>query len=96
MKGKSRALFLHAKKRAKERFGFELNRDKHRDIVSMIQGNSAKFVEKQSNRVSVWDVEYHGILMRVVYDKSRGQIITLLHKDGYLSPWEKLELERVS
>jgi len=35
-------------------------------------------IKKQSIRVGVWDVEYEGILYRVVYDKNRKQIITVI------------------
>ena len=95
MKGKSRALFIHAKNRAKERFGIDMNADVHREIVDIIQKNKAKFVQRQSNRVTIWDVDYRYYKLRVVYDKNRGQVVTFLNRDGYMNAWERLELEKL-
>ena len=48
----------------------------------MIQQNrNVEFVERQSNRVTVWDVQIDGIVARVVYDKNRQNIITILPPD---------------
>lgn len=38
----------------------------------------ARFVTKQSNRVSLWDVEVSGAQCRVVYDSRRRNIVTVL------------------
>lgn len=48
----------------------------------MIHNGTAKFVEKQSNRVTVFDVEIRGIEARVVYDKERKSIITAVTPDS--------------
>ena len=38
----------------------------------------AQFVKRESGRVTVWDVVLRGKTVRVVYDNSRGQLITAL------------------
>lgn len=73
---------VHAKKRAEERFGVTLNRHDIRDIVYQIQNHSAIFVEKQSQRVSVFVVNLKGIQAFAVYDRVRQTIITFLDKYG--------------
>ncbi len=72
--GKIQALRLHAKRRALERYNFDLNRNTRKEIIAGIQQNKYKFLERTSNRTTVWLV--HG--MRVVYDKSRKELITFL------------------
>jgi len=48
----------------------------------MIRGNRSTFVESQSNRVTVHEVEYRGVTMHVCYDLKRRQAITFLHPEG--------------
>lgn len=72
---------IHAKRRAEERYALELNRDDLRNIVQRIQQNQATHVEKQSHRVSVFDLTYNNIDVRVVYDKNRKTIVTFLPKE---------------
>ncbi len=73
---KCKALKRHTKKRAAQRFG--INVDIH-ELADLIQRNCGTFIERQSNRVTVWDVEYKGATLRVVYDKLRGLPITVLN-----------------
>lgn len=68
----------HAKRRAHERFGLELTKDKRKAIIRMIQENKAQFVRKQSLRVSHWVVEFEGVKMPVVYDSKRHTLATVL------------------
>lgn len=67
----------HCKRRFKERYGIEFNRHLRREFVQLIQHNQCHFVEKQSNRVSVWDLIHEGNVFRVVYDKQRKNIVTV-------------------
>jgi hypothetical protein len=71
----------HAKTRCKQRFGFEPTNDMLKQWKNMIIKHKAKFVYKQSNRVTVWDLEYNGHELRVVYDKLRKTICTVLTRD---------------
>ncbi len=74
---KSDAQRDHAKRRFKERYGFDFNRNIRREFVGLIQHNQCHLIEKQSNRTSVWDVIYEGNVFRVVYDKQRKNIVTV-------------------
>lgn len=71
----------HAKRRARQRYGIDLNDQVHQELVNMIQKQEAQLVDKQSNRVTVWDMTYKGDEMRVVYDTLRHLIVTFLYKD---------------
>ena len=81
----------HARRRFQERLGINLTNELHKIIVKKIQNNEAHLVEKQSNRVSVWDVDTNGIVsseymdiktIRVVYDSKSKNIVTTLFEDG--------------
>jgi len=75
---KTKTLFLHAQRRLGERYGLHLTKQKQEAICNKIRSGDSVFVFKQSNRVAIHDVEYHGVLLRVVYDKERHQIVTFL------------------
>lgn len=82
----------HAKRRFQARLGIPLTQELHNFLVKKIQNNEAVKVEKQSNRVSVWDINIKGLLLnnpeidfvRVVYDSNTKNIVTILFKDGPL------------
>lgn len=76
-------LNAHAKKRAGERYGLNLNHDARREIVGMIQSNQADFVGKQSNNRSLWRVQYQNESLNVVYDKARNTMCTVLPKGAH-------------
>ena len=75
-RSKSNALKRHTKRRAVERFGIGVDTNA---LAKLIQQNHGAFVERQSLRVTVWDVEYKGAILRVVYDKKRGMPVTVLN-----------------
>jgi len=77
-KGKAAAERKHAKRRMRERFGIPVGDETLRQVVLAIQQGKADFYDKQSNRVTRWQVEIHGVLVLVCYDKHRKQIITTL------------------
>lgn len=68
----------HTRRRAQERYGVKLNKAAMAALIARIQSNRAKFVERQSNRITVWEVEHQSKRMRVVYDTKRGTIVTCL------------------
>lgn len=82
----------HAKKRFQTRLGISLTNELHNFLVRKIQKGEAVKVEKQSNRVSIWDIDVRGLFkenpeidfLRVVYDSNTKNIVTLLFKDGPL------------
>ena len=72
----------HARQRALERYGIDYNRDVRREFLKKIANSGAKFICRQSNRVTVFDVEHEGQTVRFVYDSSRQEIITFLPKES--------------
>lgn len=75
---KSQAQRIHAKRRALHRFGLELNTGDLKAIVEKIQNNKAKFVSRDSLRISKFQVEVDGKQVVCVYDKQRKEIVTFL------------------
>jgi hypothetical protein len=71
----------HAKRRARQRFSFELTAEQERAIVQDIQLGIAEFVERQSTRVTVWRVALANNVAKVCYDSHRKAIITCLYDD---------------
>ena len=78
-----KVLNAHAKKRAEERYGLNLNKEARHEIVSMIQTNQAEFVGKQSNNRTLWRVNYQEQSLNVVYDKARSTMCTVLPKEAH-------------
>jgi predicted HTH domain antitoxin len=69
---------VHAKRRAKERYGIELNASSYEEINNIIRTGNAKLLKKQSLTRKLYEVRYRGILLKVAYDKARGQVVTFL------------------
>jgi hypothetical protein len=89
-------LNAHAKKRAEERYGLNLNKEARHEIVQMIQTNQAEFVGKQSNNRTLWRVTYQDQPLNVVYDKARSTMCTVLPKEAHEfqeGGWEEPERE---
>ena len=55
---KKKAQERHALKRGFERVGAHIQRRDLTKLVSIIQNGGAKFIDKQSNRVSIFEIEY--------------------------------------
>lgn len=84
MKGKHKAQKIHSRRRAMERYGINPSRALHDEWVRRIQSGDfkqARPLEKQSVRLTVFQLEHDGEVVRVVYDKTRKQIVTVLPKD---------------
>lgn len=79
---KKKCQTFHARRRAEQRFGIQLNID---EAVKAIQNGNAKLIERQSLRVTVWLVEQDGKKFPVVYDKQRQSIATVLPKEYLIS-----------
>lgn len=78
---KRAAQYEHARRRAMNRFGLKLTKQIHNEIVSKIYLNGSTLVEKQSNRISVHDVEVGDETYRVVYDCVRKVLVTFLYHE---------------
>ncbi|MEK7586976.1 MAG: hypothetical protein AAB453_03865 [Patescibacteria group bacterium] len=86
---------VHAKQRALERYGVRLSNEKSRRLVQLIQNNNSRqdpatvvFVKRYSNtrtQFFVWSKDDREWL-RVVYDRERKQIVTVLDKKKSLEP----------
>jgi len=84
-KGKKKNQIKHARKRFLKRFEIDLNDNQYMQLVNRIQKGRAELVRRQSNRVSIWDIEFEDQMIRVVYDKRTKAIVTALYP-----PREKL------
>lgn len=81
---------LHAKKRAKERYGIDLDKKIHKAIVDMIQAGEAIFLGRQTNSRTMWIVDIKGIQMRVLYDNNQHNLVTVL--PPIIEDWEGVSL----
>lgn len=81
MPSKRDAQRRHARRRALERYGLELGAGTRARILEAIHTGRSKLVQRQSHRVVVHDVKLDGRTVRVVYDKSRGELVTFLPAD---------------
>ena len=75
---KTKALRAHAKLRALQRYDLDLTAKMRRKIIEEIQQQRSIHLETQSNRVSIHLVEVEARDIRVVYDKIRKEIVTVL------------------
>jgi hypothetical protein len=75
---KAQSQRAHAKRRAEERYGLTLNRKDFEEVVQTIQRGGAKFLERQSRRVSIWKLVCQGTWIKVVYDNRRQTIASVL------------------
>ncbi len=89
-RSKKKSQFIHAQKRFKQRFGINFSRSMNDFFVSLIQKGKAFFVEKQSCRISIWDIDYDQETFRVVYDKERKSIVTVLYDEKKLKDIQEI------
>lgn len=75
MASKKKAIKLHFQRRSLERIGVLLD---EKALVKKIQNNELEFIERQSNRITVFRYKYQNKIYRLVYDKTRKQIVTIL------------------
>lgn len=83
---KRKRQLAHATRRASLRYGFPLTKNDNLNIVRMIIDGKGRHLERQSNRVSVWEVEYNEQKMKVVYDRNRKVIVTCLPMQDMWDP----------
>lgn len=77
-RSKSKSERTHAKRRARERFGVNLSEPQFDALIKDIQDNKLEFIERQSNRVTVWRGMLEDKEAIVVYDSSRKEIVTFI------------------
>jgi len=78
-KGKRKNQIKHARKRFLKRFDISLNDNQYTQLVNMVKKGRAHFVKRQSNRITIWDLDFEGQRIRVVYDKKTAAIVTALY-----------------
>ncbi len=83
---KDKAQYIHAQRRALERYDLEYTNELKEGIIAKIMNGNAAFVDRQSNRVSIFDVEVQGKSVRVVYDKQRKNIASFIPKEQKGAP----------
>jgi len=69
---------IHAKKRCYERYGIRLSKELKEYIIKNIQFGKSKIVVQQSERISIYDVNWNNIIFRTVFDRKRNTIVTFL------------------
>lgn len=78
---KAKCQHRHFCRRLLERYGVEAGASMAQEIARKIRQGKGKFLDRQSNRVTIWSVEVNGVDMRVVYDKERHQVVTALPRE---------------
>ena len=72
---------IHAIRRFKQRFGIDISSQDYKTIINIIKKREAKFIEKQSNTKTLWQLEYLGQEFVCVYSDSTKNILTFLKID---------------
>lgn len=72
---------IHAVKRYKERYGVRLSNQIYSELIALVQSGAATTIIKQSNRVSIRQIEYKSQEYFFVYDRRRKTIVTFLTKE---------------
>lgn len=75
---KKKCQMIHLKYRWADRVGGSLTQKTYDDILFMIKNYKTKLIHKQSNRVSIHEVKIENKTIKVVYDKLRSQIVTVI------------------
>lgn len=86
---KAKAQFIHAKRRAKERYKLILSKKEYDDLVNLVQENKSESLYKESNRISIKKILYEDQELYFAYDNKRHTIVTFLHEE-YVD-WEFVE-----
>lgn len=76
----------HAKNRAEERFGIDLNHETHRAIRDVIGGSSTEgkvlaCLEKTLRGRRTYRITFRGRVIRLIWDRPRRTVVTLLPQD---------------
>ncbi len=77
-KSKSQNLRWHAKRRAFERYGINLNHKLLNSIKKRIKTKNAVFIKRHSLRVTEWEVEVASKNVRLLYDSIHHEVVTCL------------------
>ena len=75
---KKEAQSKHFERRSLERVGVILNQ---KEIIRQIQNNELAVIGKQTNRITLFQLERLGKFFKVAYDKNRKQVVTIMPED---------------
>ncbi len=82
---------VHAKRGAAERYGLELHDHELDALIAQIKANKAKFVCRESHRVTRWIVKHGGLELACIYDTTRQEIVTFLKMEWIDDEPEQLQ-----
>jgi len=68
----------HAKRRFCQRLDHSLSEKEYQNLISQIQSGKAEFLERQSNRISLFHITIEDKAIIAVYDKNTSKITTFL------------------
>jgi hypothetical protein len=91
-RSKTKAQKIHAKLRAAERYNLLLSSEDLKQIIKQIQSNRAIFLERQSLRVTKWEVTVKDQTLCVIYDRERHSIVTILPQESEIEKQEQGDL----
>lgn len=90
-KSKKKSQKQHTQRRACQRYGLTIGPKTYYELCNNIKNmKDCVFLEKQSNRVSMWAVKMEGQWICVIYDKERHSIATFLPQEALLPYQSKL------
>ena len=75
---KRQAQRVHALRRARQRLGVRWSEEDLRHIAHLVTRNESRLVRRESNRISIREVEYAGLRFCIAWDHSRRQVATVL------------------
>ena len=73
----------HSEARAKERYNIKINAN---EVKNIIRRGQAQFLRRQENGRTLWNVNYHGTPMLVVYSPYFKMPVTILPPDYFEQP----------
>lgn len=85
-KAKKKSQYQHTQRRAWERYGLTVGPKTYDEMVQKIQGQDCVFLQKQSNRVSMFAVKIDEQWIPVIYDRDSHSIVTFLPQQA-LEPY---------
>jgi hypothetical protein len=96
---KSTAQRIHAKRKFMKRVGIQLTPELRRELSTKILTRKAELVQKQSNRISIYDVKHtvkgKSETFRLVFDRMRKNIVTILNNlDKHPCNMKETQIER--
>lgn len=75
----------HVRRRFYERVGVILTDELHRRLIDDIRAGRGKCLERQSEAISVWEVEVSGQQVAVVYDRRHHVLRTVMTRNPVLA-----------